>query len=242
MSVLFKLLPVAAAGLVGMANADRLKKNFDVIGQVQVAATAGIEMQGIADAVMMDFTETEKLPLENFGQFLKENLREKSGRSTRDRSRDMWGTEYKIAAKSNGFEIQSAGPDTKWRTNDDLASFHALDGIAGRSVMGGLASNPGRSPANARASGSSGARAAPASPAPKGPSAEAVKKSVEFQQKRAAEGSAQAQYDLAMRYFTGDGVEKDQESARKWLEAAAKNGNSLATKRLKELEGGSPQK
>jgi len=64
----------------------------------------------------------------------------------------------------------------------------------------------------------------------------AVKRVVEFQKKRAEAGSATAQYDLAMRYLKGDGVEKDLALAKKWLQAAAKNGHTLAPKKLEELK------
>jgi TPR repeat protein len=60
---------------------------------------------------------------------------------------------------------------------------------------------------------------------------------LEFQQKRAAEGSASAQFDLAMRYLSGDGVEMNEATARSWLRKAAAGGNGQAAKKLKELEG-----
>ena len=63
-----------------------------------------------------------------------------------------------------------------------------------------------------------------------------VKRIVEFQRKRAEAGSATAQYDLAMRYLKGDGVEKDLALAKKWLQAAAKNGHTLAPKKLEALK------
>lgn len=64
---------------------------------------------------------------------------------------------------------------------------------------------------------------------------ETVRKTVEFQKKRAEEGSSVAQYDLGLRYLKGDGVEKDEEAGRKWLEKSAKDGNTQASKKLKEL-------
>ncbi len=66
--------------------------------------------------------------------------------------------------------------------------------------------------------------------------AEMVRKTVEFQKKRAEAGAPTAQYDLAMRYLTGDGVEKDPKLGRKWLESAATNGNNQAVKKLSELD------
>ncbi|MHC1763531.1 MAG: hypothetical protein AB9869_04375 [Verrucomicrobiia bacterium] len=59
---------------------------------------------------------------------------------------------------------------------------------------------------------------------------------VEFQKKRATEGSASAQYELGTRYLKGDGVEKDEAVARKWLESSAKAGYDPAIKKLQELD------
>jgi TPR repeat protein len=39
-----------------------------------------------------------------------------------------------------------------------------------------------------------------------------------------------------MRYLNGDGVQKDLAAARKWLQAAATNGHTLAPKKLEELK------
>ncbi len=61
------------------------------------------------------------------------------------------------------------------------------------------------------------------------------RKTVEFQKQRAEAGSDTAQYDLAVRYLKGEGVQRDLERARRWLEKSAKAGNSLAAKKLKEL-------
>ncbi|MEW6160735.1 MAG: hypothetical protein AB1813_25170 [Verrucomicrobiota bacterium] len=65
---------------------------------------------------------------------------------------------------------------------------------------------------------------------------EALRKTIEFQKKRAEQGSAQAQFDLGMRYLKGDGVEKDEAEARRWLEQAAKNDFQQAKKKLEELD------
>jgi hypothetical protein len=70
-SALLKLLPLAAAAGVAVMNADSLKKSLGVITKVQVAATSGVEMQGIAEALAGDFIETKDLPIENFGDWLK---------------------------------------------------------------------------------------------------------------------------------------------------------------------------
>ena len=62
------------------------------------------------------------------------------------------------------------------------------------------------------------------------------KRVLAFQQQRAREGSASAQYDLAMRYLKGDAVEKDVQRAREWLTTAAKGGSPEAQRKLEQLD------
>lgn len=65
---------------------------------------------------------------------------------------------------------------------------------------------------------------------------EAEVKAVAFQKKRAAEGAAWAQHDLAVRYLTGNGVEQDIEQGRHWLEKAAAQDDTRAKRKLEELK------
>jgi TPR repeat protein len=62
------------------------------------------------------------------------------------------------------------------------------------------------------------------------------KKKLDWQKERAAAGSASVQYDLAIRYLDGKGVEKDAAEAKKWLKESAKSGNEKAKAKLAELE------
>ncbi len=64
---------------------------------------------------------------------------------------------------------------------------------------------------------------------------EAARKAVEFQKKRAEEGSPQAQYDLGVRYLKGNGVEKNDALGREWLQKSAENGSIHAQRKLDEL-------
>jgi TPR repeat protein len=66
--------------------------------------------------------------------------------------------------------------------------------------------------------------------------AEKDKKTVEFLQKRAEQGSPSAQYDLGVRYLYGDGVDQDYAQGKKLLEDSAKNGNKQAVAKLQELK------
>ncbi len=239
MSVLFKLLPAAAVGLVALANSGELKKSLNVISKVQVAATAGIEMQAIADAVAMEYTSEEKLPLDDFGKFLRENLREKGGKSTREHDKDMWGTPYRLAVKGEGFEVLSAGLDKEWNTADDLRCFYSLKELGGPGA-------PIPAPASPKAAKAAPSPASPAVPKAFPPPAntaaadEAKQKAFESQMKRAEQGSPYAQYELGMRYIKGNGVEKDVATGRSWLEEAVRNGSTDAARSLKSLDAAKP--
>lgn len=242
MSALLKLLPLAAAAGVAVMNADALKKSLGVVDKVRGAATSGIEMQGIAEALAGDFIETKDLPLENFGDWLKENMREKGGKDTRDKSKDPWGTEYRlnVDVPKNGFNVLSAGPDKAWKTDDDLNYFYSLTGIEGKNAIKpelaararAAAAKQGTSTASSPGTGTGGSRAsttkATTSAPPKMSQSveETTRRVIENQIKRAESGDAQASFDLANRYITQDGVEKDYATAKKLLETAVKNADS----------------
>lgn len=245
MSALLKILPLAAAAGVAAVNSDALKKSLNVIGKVQVAATSGVEMQGIAEALAGDFVETKDLPIENFGAWLKDNMREKGGKESRDKSKDPWGTEYRlnVDVPKNGFSVLSAGPDKAWSNEDDLKYFYSLTGIEGKNAIsrelaaraqahaakqGSSAASSAGTPGTGRSTGprsaSTGKSSAP--PKPSQSAEETTRKVIEAQTKRAESGDAQAAFDLAIRYITENGVLKDYNEAKKLLEQAVKNADS----------------
>lgn len=244
MSVLLKILPLAAAAGVAVMNGDALKKSLDVVDKVRSAATSGVEMQGIAEALARDFVDDKNLPVEDFGGWLKENMRQKDGRETRDKSKDPWGTEYRLTVDvpKNGFSVLSAGPDTNWKSEDDLNYFYSLTGIEGKNAIStelakraqSQASKQGVSTAagtsgstKSSAPGTSSKKAVATSPPKPAQSAEErLSNTIEFRKKRAATGEAQASFDLAINYYTGDGVEKDYEEAKRLLEQAVKNAST----------------
>lgn len=248
MNALLKILPLAAAAGVVVLNEDALKKSLAVVDKVRGAATSGVEMQGIAEALARDFVEDKDLPIENFGGWLKENLRQKDGRETRDKSKDPWGTEYRLTvdAPKNGFSVLSAGPDTTWKSEDDLNYFYSLTGIEGKNAIGpelvrraqlqaskqGISTaaspSPGSSPtAKSAPPASSSKKSATASTPKPGLTAEQkLNNVIESRIKRAAAGEAQASFDLAVNYITEDGVAKDYVEAKRLLEQAVKNAST----------------
>ena len=93
---------------------------------------------------------------------------------------------------------------------------------------------PTAPPATNRAS-----TAVPAPPPPADPEKakqETLRNTIEFQKKRAAQGSPSAQYELGLRYLTGDGVEKDEAAGLKLLEESAKQDYTLAKRKLEALK------
>ncbi len=71
---------------------------------------------------------------------------------------------------------------------------------------------------------------------------ETERRALEFELRRAEEDFGWAQYALGMRYLKGNGVNQNAAQGRKWLEKAAKNGESRAAKELIRLdkEGSEP--
>ncbi len=242
MSAFFRVLPVVAVVGVVVMNSGSLKKTLNIVGKVQVAATSSTELSGIASALANHFAETQDLPVESFDTFLRENLRAKNSRSARDQSKDPWGTGYRlnVDAARNGFAILSAGPDKNWKTDDDLNYFYDLTGVAGKSAISSTLAARARTQAVKEGASSPAAASAVAfqpnsvpSAAPRTQSAEETKRKViEFQMRRAAEGSPQAQYDMGMRYLEGDGVERDPVKGRELLEKSAQGGHGDAVKKL----------
>lgn len=232
---LFKLLPIAAVGAAGVVGTQALKKSADTVTKVGAAATYEIEMAGIADAVAMEYTENERLPLDNFSDFLRQNMREARGGNKRDRAKDPWGTDYKLAQAPNGFEVRSAGPDTEWGTKDDLTRFYELTGIGPAPAQQGASARSAAAQAHTRRVTEQAQQRPPSQS-----KEETERKVIEFQKKRAAAGSPSFQYELALRFLEGKGLEKDLEQAKYWLQKSAEGGSALAQNKLAELGWGRP--
>lgn len=260
MSAVFKLLPVAAVAVVVFMNIDTLKKSVNVVGKVQGAATGGVEMQGIAEALARDFVDDKNLPIENFGDWLKENLTKKGGKeTTRDKSKDPWGNDYRLTVDQakNGFSVLSAGPDRTWKTEDDLNYFYLLTGQEGKNAIsadlvnrsnaqlakygqdtGGSLPTGTNAAANAKKPGPATTAKQPSKPPPKPSQSkeETTRKVIEVQTLRAAAGDAQAAYDLANRYITEDGVFKDYGVAKQLLEQAVKDASTESLREKAQLQ------
>lgn len=235
MRSILRLLPLAALILVAYLNAGAMKKHFSVISRVQVAATGAGQLHAIADAVAREFAHEGTLPAGNFPDFLRANLRTRAGGDKRDVARDAWGTEYQLAVKQDGFEVRSAGPDKRWQTDDDLSHFQSLQGFSDTANLADVAARA-RAAANSHTPPGTPSPSLqprrPLAPLPRQSDDETRRKVLEFQQRRAAEGSAQAQFDMAIRYLEGDGVERNPARGRELLEQSAKGGFEPAAKKL----------
>lgn len=127
--ILFKLVPLLGIGWLCVENVSLLNDAVAVITSTQQEITAEIEMVNIARAVRMHMISYERLPLDDFPRFLQEAMTQEGGRSTRDRSRDMWGTPYRLERREEGFAILCAGPDRQWGTKDDIEGVHRLSDL-----------------------------------------------------------------------------------------------------------------
>lgn len=63
-----------------------------------------------------------------------------------------------------------------------------------------------------------------------------LKNTIEWEKTRANNGAAWAQYKLGLRYLAGDGVEKDENAGRKWIQAAADSGDRQARAKLQLMD------
>lgn len=64
----------------------------------------------------------------------------------------------------------------------------------------------------------------------------AVDRVVALTKERAEKGRSAAQFALGMRYLSGDGVPANPKLGREWIEKSAKQGETDAVKKLKELD------
>ena len=58
--------------------------------------------------------------------------------------------------------------------------------------------------------------------------------------KRAEDGSAEGQFDLGKQLLNGEGVPKDEQKGREWLEKAAAQGHAKAKAALQSLPSSPP--
>jgi hypothetical protein len=89
-----------------------------------------MEVNEITKMIRMDHIVDDKaIPKpETFGEYLKKNMRvEANETSTRDVSKDFWGTSYRFELSGNMIKVISAGPDTQFDTSDDIYSKRTLD-------------------------------------------------------------------------------------------------------------------
>jgi hypothetical protein len=237
---LFRILPIIAVGVAVFLGKDAFKENLNVVGKVQNAATSGIEVDAIADMVMTEFLENTRLPVDDFSTFLRENSQVgKGNKEGRDRTKDPWGTPYKLKVVQQGYEVLSAGPDAQWGTEDDLKAARSL-----KEVPGGLAVTPDSydkkaKPAAAMNPSKPVVSTKPANGSlPRQTAEETERKVLEFHIRQAESGAPAFQYELGLRYLEGRGVELNAAKGREWLEKAAQGGNQDAVQKLKALDAG----
>lgn len=231
---LMKLMPIAALGVAGAVGVSAMKDGSEAVDKFQIAATQNVELNGIAQAVAMDYTESNKLPIDNFADFLRANMRTASGKPPkRDPAIDPWETPYKLEQIHNGFQVMSAGPDKSWDTGDDMVHPYDLSGISDTPPQGTpKRKGAGAAKSAAQAGANQPERAANQPRRPRTSDEETEQRVIAFQQRQAEKGSARAQFALAERYLFGEGVAYDQDLGMEWLRKAAANGSQKAKDKM----------
>ncbi len=255
-----KMMPLVALGIAGGVGAKAMKEGAEVVDKFQVAATQNVEIKGVAQAVAMHYTDNDPiLPIDNFSEFLRENMRTADGQPPkRDPALDPWETPYVLFQVNQGFKVLSAGPDKLYETGDDLTHHFDLSGISDQPPQGSRAPrNYKQLVAKARAAagssddkGKGDENAAPPSqkkPSSPEPSRAAKKKAsrskeavadrvLKFQMKQADEGNARAQFVMAERYLYGEGVEYNPSLGMEYLNKAAANGYAKAKEKIASMD------
>jgi TPR repeat protein len=235
---LMKLMPLAALSVAGAVGVSGMKDSANVVDKFQVAAIQNVELNGIAQAVAQDYTESNRLPIDNFADFLRSNMRTASGKPPdRDPAIDPWETPYKLEQIHNGFQVLCAGPDKTWDTDDDLIHPFDLSGISDTPPQGTPDGNGAAASqqSNVRPKAQQPTRAANQPRRARTSDKETEQRVIAFQKRQADKGSARAQLALAERHLFGEGVKYDPQLGMEWLRKAADNGSQKAKDKLSTM-------
>jgi len=93
-----------------------------------------LEMDLVAKIVRRYYEKTGELPVRNFQKAIRDDLKKQYIKVTPKTGKDVWGTHFRLAPRlsDNGFYIRSAGPDRKWKSQDDVAAFFPLEEKKGK--------------------------------------------------------------------------------------------------------------
>jgi hypothetical protein len=111
-----KLIPMVIMGVglqQGLKNAEPLL-DYTRIFAVQT------EINSISQIIHLESLDGQRLDPSQFEGFLKKHMSVQGKDATRDVSKDIWGSSYKLEVRDNFATVISAGPDKKFGTNDDV--------------------------------------------------------------------------------------------------------------------------
>lgn len=128
LAAISKLIPAVTLTGGAIASSPKLQAQIaKVVATTQVIATQA-EVSDISKMVYLDTIDGTQPKPEQFADYLRKNMRTKDG-IQRDTSKDQWGQPYRLVYNKQRriLVVSSAGPDTKYDTNDDIQGSYPLD-------------------------------------------------------------------------------------------------------------------
>ncbi len=120
--LLSKFIPLVVMGGVAVHSGGAVKDRVASAMGVADKVVTRQRMTAIIEAVTLHTASGEDVDLKSSGSFrnwIKKNVRVK-GNSKADASLDQWGTPLKSSFKGNLLALESAGPDKKFGSKDDI--------------------------------------------------------------------------------------------------------------------------
>jgi hypothetical protein len=123
-----KLIPLLTVAGGAAASSPKLKAQIAKIVETTQVVVTQQEISDIAKMIYLDTIDGTQPKPEEFAAYLKRNMRTKDG-INRDTSKDQWGQSYRLTYNKQRRElvVLSAGPDTRYETEDDIRGSYPLD-------------------------------------------------------------------------------------------------------------------
>ena len=123
-----RLMMLMALGWIVCANVMILDKVATVLSSFNHEIGLKAEMCQYATFLKIYYIDHDELP-QCPHELIRDCLRENGRAVNRDTGKDHWGNLYRFFRTEGGFHIVSAGPDHKWKTEDDVRFFQNLKSL-----------------------------------------------------------------------------------------------------------------
>lgn len=121
-----KLLPLAVMAAIAWHSTGAVKNRIDDFALAQQTIVAQTEIQEILRIAQLNQTSESSAEFKNFRGYIRNHI--KRVVATSDPSIDPWGRPYRHTFQRGILTVKSAGPDTRWGTDDDIECSKNLIG------------------------------------------------------------------------------------------------------------------